>query len=51
MQLLEALNDERGITVTLVTHEPEMAGYARRVLHFVDGLVDADHQNGGGGLH
>jgi putative ABC transport system ATP-binding protein len=51
MQLLGVLNGERGITVMLVTHEPAMAGYARRVLHFVDGLVDADHENGSGGIH
>jgi putative ABC transport system ATP-binding protein len=47
MELLCALNRERGITVLLVTHEAEMAGYARRVIHFVDGLVDRDHWNGG----
>jgi putative ABC transport system ATP-binding protein len=47
MTLLETLNRERGITVLIVTHEAEMAAYARRVIHFVDGLVDRDHQNGG----
>jgi len=47
MTLIETLNRERGITVLIVTHEAEMAGYARRVIHFVDGLIDDDHQNGG----
>ncbi len=47
MDLLCALNRERGITVLLVTHEAEMAAYARRIIRFVDGLVDQDHRNGG----
>ena len=47
MDLLATLNRERGITVLLVTHEPDMAHYAKRIVHFVDGLVDKDWQNGG----
>ena len=35
------------VTVLIVTHEAEMAAYARRVIHFVDWLVDSDHRNGG----
>ncbi|MEC5388059.1 ABC transporter ATP-binding protein [Uliginosibacterium sp. H3] len=46
MQLLTQLNVERGITILMVTHEPDMAEYARRVVHFVDGLVAHDKQNG-----
>ena len=42
MDLIAALNRERGITVLMVTHEPDMAAYARRTVRFVDGLVDAD---------
>jgi putative ABC transport system ATP-binding protein len=42
MDLLAALNRERGITVLMVTHEPEMAAYARRVVRFVDGLIESD---------
>ncbi len=42
MELLAALNRDRGITVLMVTHEPEMAAYARRVVRFVDGLIDSD---------
>ena len=45
MQLLWQLNVERGITVLMVTHEPEMAAYARRVLRFVDGRVASDTPN------
>ena len=42
MELLAALNHERGITVLMVTHEPEMAAYARRTVRFVDGRVASD---------
>ncbi|MBL8347710.1 MAG: ABC transporter ATP-binding protein [Rubrivivax sp.] len=42
MDLLAALNHERGITVLMVTHEPDMAAYARRVVRFVDGVVASD---------
>lgn len=40
--LLEQLNEERGITVVMVTHEPEVAEHAKRVLWFVDGKLDKD---------
>jgi putative ABC transport system ATP-binding protein len=39
MELLSGLNRD-GITVLMVTHEPEMAAFARTVVHFKDGLVD-----------
>jgi putative ABC transport system ATP-binding protein len=42
MQLLVALNDERKITIIMVTHEPDMAEFASRVVHFKDGLVAQD---------
>jgi putative ABC transport system ATP-binding protein len=42
MELLAALNRDRGITVLMVTHEPDMAAYARRVVRFVDGLIESD---------
>ena len=41
MALLQALN-EAGITIVLVTHEPEVARYAGRVLHFRDGRLQRD---------
>jgi putative ABC transport system ATP-binding protein len=44
MDLLVALNREQGITIIMVTHEPEMAGYADRVVKFVDGLVASDEE-------
>jgi putative ABC transport system ATP-binding protein len=46
MELLAALNRDQGITVLLVTHEPDMAAYARRVVHFKDGLVEREERNG-----
>ena len=39
MKLLTALNREHGITVMMVTHEPDMAAYADRIVHFFDGRV------------
>lgn len=39
MTLLDGLNRDRGITILMVTHEPEMAAYAHRVIHFRDGRV------------
>jgi len=45
MVLLRALNVEHGITVLMVTHEPDMAAYARRMVHFVDGGIAADEVN------
>jgi putative ABC transport system ATP-binding protein len=46
MELLSTLNRERGITVIMVTHEPEMAAYARRVVRFKDGRIDSDQRMG-----
>jgi len=39
MELLSSLND-RGITIILVTHEADMAEYAKTIIHFRDGLVE-----------
>ncbi len=47
MELIRALNKEQGITILMVTHEPEMAAYADRIIHFVDGVVASDVRNGG----
>jgi len=45
MGLLLALNREHGITVLMVTHEPDMAAYAHRMVHFVDGRIAGDGLN------
>ena len=42
MELLTTFNRERGITIIMVTHESAMAAYARRRIHFVDGMVKKD---------
>lgn len=42
MELLTRLNNEEGITVILVTHEEEMAQYAKRCIRFRDGRIHAD---------
>lgn len=39
LELLVDLNRERGITIAMVTHEPEMAAYVQRVVWFRDGRV------------
>jgi putative ABC transport system ATP-binding protein len=44
MELFQRLN-RSGITVILVTHEAEVARFARRVLHFRDGALVADELN------
>ena len=46
MELLTSFNREQGITVVMVTHEPDMAAYAKRQIHFLDGMVESDAQNG-----
>jgi putative ABC transport system ATP-binding protein len=45
MELLTALNRNQGITVLMVTHEAEMAQYAKRIVRFVDGRVELDTPN------
>jgi len=44
MDILTQLNREQGITIVMVTHEPDMAIYARRTIHFRDGLVVPEHE-------
>ena len=46
MDLIESFNRDQGITVLMVTHEPDIAAYARRVVRFVDGRVDSDTRAG-----
>ena len=42
MELLVALNRQRGITILMVTHEADMAAFARRIVRFVDGRIASD---------
>jgi putative ABC transport system ATP-binding protein len=42
MALLTSFNRDQGITIIMVTHEPDMAAYAKRSVHFLDGLMATD---------
>ena len=41
MELLTTFNRDRGITIVMVTHEADMALYAGRRIHFIDGRIDS----------
>jgi putative ABC transport system ATP-binding protein len=45
MGILLEMNEKRGITIVLVTHEADIAEYARRVVVFRDGLIENDRIN------
>jgi putative ABC transport system ATP-binding protein len=42
IDLFQKLNRERGITVLLVTHEPEIARHTQRIIHIRDGRISSD---------
>jgi putative ABC transport system ATP-binding protein len=42
MDLLTRFNHEYGITIVMVTHEADMAEYAHRLIHFLDGRIESD---------
>jgi putative ABC transport system ATP-binding protein len=46
MELFQRLNAREGLTVVLVTHEADIASYAKRQIHFRDGLVISDEKKG-----
>ena len=50
LQLLRRLNQERGITCIIVTHDDRLAAQCDRIIHLVDGLVDYDRLNSPAGL-
>jgi putative ABC transport system ATP-binding protein len=45
MQLLTRLNAERGITIVMVTHEPDVAAWTHRIVRFRDGYIESDEPN------
>src|SRR5271155_923662 len=51
MEVLRKLNREQGITVIVVTHDPEVAAYADRVVTFRDGVIISDTRKQGVGTH
>ncbi|SMG15438.1 ABC transporter ATP-binding protein [Dethiosulfovibrio salsuginis] len=44
MELFQELNGEQGITVILITHEPEMALFSKRIITFRDGSIVEDRR-------
>jgi putative ABC transport system ATP-binding protein len=44
MEIFQRLNREMGITLVLVTHEPDIAEYAKRVIVFKDGKIKSDNE-------
>ncbi len=48
MGLLTRLNEDRGITIVMVTHEDEVAAHARRTVRVKDGLIEFDRVHGRG---
>ena len=47
MDIFQRLNDERGITVLLITHEHDIAEYGTRVVTFRDGRIVSRHEGRG----
>ncbi len=42
MEMLQSLNETRGITVVLVTHDSNIARYGKRIIRVLDGLISSD---------
>jgi ABC-type lipoprotein export system ATPase subunit len=40
LEMFKALNESEGLTIILVTHDPQVAHHAKRVIHIRDGLID-----------
>jgi putative ABC transport system ATP-binding protein len=40
MRLLLDLNREKGLTLVIVTHDPNIAAHSQRIIHLRDGLID-----------
>jgi putative ABC transport system ATP-binding protein len=45
MDLVTSFNRDQRMTVVMVTHETDIAAYARRIIRFVDGRIDSDVLN------
>jgi putative ABC transport system ATP-binding protein len=44
LELLLNLNKQRGTTLIIVTHDPEIAKHSRRIIRLRDGLIEEDSQ-------
>ncbi|MDO9567717.1 MAG: ABC transporter ATP-binding protein [Candidatus Desulfaltia sp.] len=47
MKVLAAFNSERGITIAMVTHDADIAVYAKRIIRFFDGSIDSEEEKPG----
>ena len=47
MDLLTRFNRDDGITIVMVTHEPDMAAYAHRLIRFLDGRIEPTPRRNG----
>ena len=47
MKVLAAFNSERGITIAMVTHDADIAVYAKRIIRFFDGSIDSEEKKPG----
>jgi putative ABC transport system ATP-binding protein len=45
MGIFQRLNRDRGITIIMITHEPDIASFAKRNIHFRDGKIVDDYKN------
>ncbi|MCK5265718.1 MAG: macrolide ABC transporter ATP-binding protein, partial [Candidatus Thorarchaeota archaeon] len=46
MDLVDTVNQDLGMTVIVVTHDPDVSDRARRKIRLVDGQIDSDEVNG-----
>jgi len=51
MDLMTRLNRAQGITIVMVTHEPDIAAYAQRLLRFIDGKLETEVEHRGRADH
>lgn len=45
MAILQRLNEDKGVTIILVTHEPNIASFSKRIIHIKDGTIVKDEKN------
>ena len=46
MEMLVAFNSGHDLTIAMVTHNADMAAYAKRIIHFLDGTIGSEEDNG-----